>query len=166
MSVAIAVVLMVTVAITGFSTSTFAQQQKFMAKLTGSEEVPPNTTTKATGNAEFTLSTDGKKLEYKVNVMNLDKVTAAHIHTGKTGENGPVVATLFKSGTLSVVISGPMNGILSQGSITSDKLEGPLAGKQISDLVKMITEGNTYANVHTETNPKGEIRGQITNVTS
>ena len=27
----------------------------------------------------------------------MEKVTAAHIHQGKVGENGPVVVTLFKT---------------------------------------------------------------------
>jgi hypothetical protein len=31
-------------------------------------------------------------MSYKVDVMNIDKVTMAHIHQGKVGENGaPVV---------------------------------------------------------------------------
>ena len=47
------------------------------------------------------------------------------------------------------------------GYITSSDLVGPLKGKQISDLVKLINDGEAYVNVHTETNPKGEIRGQI-----
>ncbi len=55
--------------------------------------------------------------------------------------------------------TGPKNGILAQETITSNNLEGPLKGKQISDLVKLIEDGNTYANVHTQQNPKGEIRG-------
>jgi hypothetical protein len=54
-----------------------------------------------------------------------------------------------------------MNGMLSKGNITASDLVGPLKGKQMSDLVKLINDGQAYANVHTEPNPKGEIRGQI-----
>jgi hypothetical protein len=132
-------------------------EQKFTAKMTGKEEVPPKDT-KATGNAEFTLSTDGKTMSYKVNVMNMDKITMAHIHQGKVGENGPPVVWLFNSTSKP---SGPSNGMLSQGNITSNDLVGPLKGKQMSDLVKLINDGQAYANVHTQPNPKGEIRGQI-----
>lgn len=137
----------------------FAQgggEKKFTATLSGKNEVPPKDT-KATGSAEFTLSSDGKTIAYKVNVKDMDKVTMAHIHQGKAGENGPVVVVLFKANSP----TGPENGILSQGNITSDKLEGPLKGKQISDLVKIIEDGNAYSNVHTAQNPKGEIREQI-----
>jgi CHRD domain len=140
------------------STSAFAQgEQKFTAKLTGKDEVPPKDT-KATGDAEFNLSADGNKMTYVVNVMNIDKVTMAHIHSGKVGENGPPVVWLFNSTTTP---SGPMNGMLSKGNITASDLVGPLKGKQISDLVKLVNDGQAYANVHTEPNPKGEIRGQI-----
>ena len=140
-------------------TSQFAHAQKqgqsFHAKLTGKDEVPPKDT-KATGNAEFTL-TGENNIGYKVSVNDMEKVTAAHIHKGKVGENGPVVVTLFKTDSP----SARSNGILSQGTITSAKLEGPLAGKQLNDLTTMINNRDAYVNVHTEANPKGEIRGQM-----
>ena len=70
-------------------------EKECTAKLSGKNEVPPKIT-KATGTAEFTLSSYGKTMTYKVDVKDIDKVTMAHIHQGKTGENGPVVVTLFK----------------------------------------------------------------------
>jgi hypothetical protein len=42
-------------------------------------------------------------------------------------------------------------------------LEGPMQGKTISDLATAMKNGSTYANIHTEQNPNGEIRGQIMN---
>jgi len=154
----LALVALVSVSSGSLVTLSHAQgEQKFTTKMTGKEEVPPHDT-KATGNAEFTLSADGKTMSYKVDVMNIDKVTMAHIHQGKVGENGPPVVWLFNSSSNP---TGPMNGMLSQGKITSNDLVGPLKGKQMSDLVKLINDGQAYANVHTEPNPKGEIRGQI-----
>jgi hypothetical protein len=154
----LALVALVSVSSGSLVTLSHAQgEQKFTAKMTGKEEVPPHDT-KATGSAEFTLSADGKTMSYKIDVMNIDKVTMAHIHQGKVGENGPPVVWLFNSSSSP---TGPMNGMLSQGKITSNDLVGPLKGKQMSDLVKLINDGQAYANVHTEPNPKGEIRGQI-----
>ena len=40
-------------------------------------------------------------------------------------------------------------------------MKGPLAGKRISDLIKLIEDGKAYVNVHTDQNPDGEIRGQL-----
>jgi CHRD domain len=131
-------------------------QQTFTATMTGSEEVPPKNT-QATGSAKFVSSSDGNSMTYRIRVANINGVTMAHIHSGSIGKNGPIVVTLFKSATP----TGPMNGPLSQGTITSANLEGPLKGKTISDLVKLINDGKAYANVHTQQNPKGEIRGQI-----
>jgi len=140
-------------------------QQTFRTTLSGNEEVPPKGT-QATGSAIFTTTTDEKSMSYRIRVINIDKVTTAHIHSGKIGQNGPVVVTLFQSkATTPPLTTGPVkNGILSQGTITSANLEGPLKGKQISDLVKLINDGNAYVNVHTKQNPKGEIRGQISSV--
>ena len=130
--------------------------EKFSATLTGNDEVPAKNT-KATGSANFQFNTEKDGLSYKLSAMDINKATMAHIHEGKVGTNGPIVVTLFKSANP----LGPVNGILSQGIITSDRLEGPLAGKQITDLVKIINDGNAYVNIHTVQNPNGEIRGQI-----
>jgi hypothetical protein len=128
-----------------------AQDQKFTAQLSGQDEVPP-TNSQATGMAEFTVM--GDSVEYTVNASGMQGVTAGHIHSGKQGENGPVVVTLFKN-------DSPANEVSETGSITPDKLEGPMAGKQLTDLASAMSNGDTYVNVHTEQNPNGEIRGQI-----
>ena len=134
----------------------YATLAGFNVELTGNEEVPP-VQTDATGSAEFTAP-HFDNIGYSVNVSNIDKVTAAHIHSGKIGENGPVVVTLFKTETPS---AEPINGNLASGNITNANLEGPMAGKTLIDLTKSMELGETYVNVHTEENPNGEIRGQI-----
>jgi hypothetical protein len=53
------------------------------------------------------------------------------------------------------------SGELAKGTITDKNLVGPLAGKTIADLVKLIKDGGAYVNVHTPAHPGGEIRGQI-----
>jgi hypothetical protein len=55
----------------------------------------PLVDTKATGSAEFTAP-HFDSIVYSVNVSNMDNITAAHIHSGKTGANGPILVTLFK----------------------------------------------------------------------
>jgi hypothetical protein len=123
----------------------------FVIDLSGSEEVPP-VQTDATGVAEITpMGADS--IAYSVNATNIEAVTAGHVHLGKQGENGPVVATLFN-------YDSPMNGVSENGTITADKLEGPMAGMQISDLAAAGANGTLYVNIHTEQNPNGEIRGQ------
>ena len=135
----------------------YAQDEKFSALLSGSQEVPPNTST-AKGWASFKSMGD---IGYKLNVTRIDKATMAHIHDGKPGQNGDPIAMLQI-----VKSSGPTNGNLSQGNITASDLMGSLAGKSISDLVRKMQSGETYVNVHTEANPNGEIRGQIISATN
>ena len=144
----------------GFSNSVAAQQQQqFMANLSGSNEVP-TVNTPATGTAKFTPSADGKSIDYVIDVTNMNGVMGSHIHTGKQGENGPVVAGLFNPGMVGPP-TGKVNGMLVKGTITSSDLQGTLPGKQISDLIKLMKNQGAYVNIHTQQHQNGEIRGQI-----
>lgn len=134
----------------------FAAEKKFHAKLTGQEEVPA-VKTKASGTAELKLSKDGKELHYKVKVKNIENANAAHIHKGKKGENGGVLANLFTGPKK----SGKFSGVLAEGKLTEKDLAEELQGKTFDDLAKVIKEGGAYVNVHTDAHPDGEIRGQL-----
>ncbi len=140
------------------SNSAFAQggREKFVANLSVSQVVPP-IDSKATGSAEFEPTTNGTSISYTVNVTDINAVKAAHIHIGEVGQNGPIVVTLLEPETP----TGQLSGLLSKGNITSDSLEGPMAGKQLSDLIDVMKSEGAYVNVHTQQNPDGEIRGQI-----
>ena len=133
-----------------------AASNTFKAKLTG-KEVVPAAMTKAKGEADLKLSKDGKELTYNLKVKGIGNVTAAHIHTGKKGENGGPVAGLFAGPKK----AGKFSGVLAKGAIMDKDLIGPLAGKTVADLVAMIKSGGAYVNVHTDKYPDGEIRGQI-----
>ena len=150
---AVLTTLMITAATHGLTDLVFAQgAAKFGFNLTGSEEVPP-VQTNATGLAEISPYTiAGDSITYTVNATNIEDVTAGHIHFGKPGENGPIVFTMFK-------YDPPRNEVLETGTITADKLEGPMAGKQVSDLGFAGANGSLYMNIHTVENPNGEIRG-------
>ena len=128
-------------------------EQKFSAKLSGKDEVPSNESP-STGFAWVKVV--GDKISYEVNVTDMDKVNAAHIHLGEPGKNGPVVLTLFKGGPTEQV-----NGTVGEANVTASNFEGPMKGKQVSDLVTAINNGITYVNVHTTDFPDGEIRGEL-----
>jgi hypothetical protein len=143
----VAIILAGGVANLGTSLSAQAQVQgkKFTAQLSGKDEVPPVDTT-ATGIAQFQLSPDGKELTYDLSTKDLKGFMMAHIHQGKAGENGPPVAPLS----------------MGKGKITASDLQGPLSGKQLKDLVDLMSNGGAYVNIHTQQHQDGEIRGQIT----
>lgn len=157
--VSTAVLLVLGILASSIFNSASAQQQKIAIKLSGSNEVPA-VKTAGTGVAIFEVSTDGKSLNYQLNVTKMNGIMGAHIHSGKQGQNGQPVAGLFNP-TMSGPPTGAVNGQLSKGTITSKDLQGLLAGKQISDLVNLLKTGGAYVNIHTTQNQNGEIRGQV-----
>lgn len=135
--------------------------QSFSATLSGKDEVPP-TESNSTGTAKFQVSQNkdnDSQVSFWVNITGIKKVNQAHIHNGTAGQNGDIVATLSKGKSAKGGDSPPQIGF--SGNITKGELEGPLKGKEISDLVKLMSDGASYANVHTDKYTKGAIRGQI-----
>jgi hypothetical protein len=132
------------------------EDQEFDARLSGASEVPP-VQTDASGFAELEVEDGGNSIEYDIFVSNIDRVTQAHIHQGSSSEAGPIIASLFNASTP----TGPITGELTEGTIISANLEGPLQGRQLSDLIALMQNGTAYVNVHTEQNPEGEIRGTL-----
>ena len=128
------------------------------ATLSGDKEVPP-VKINATGSAGFSQPHFGN-MSYGIQLSDIEKVTAAHIHQGKEGKNGPVIVTLFKADNSTG--TGPVKGQLVNGTITNGMLEGPLKGKTLEgELMNAIKNGDAYVNVHTTDHPDGAIRGQI-----
>jgi hypothetical protein len=148
--------LLTIVAVVIWAVTARAAHIDFQAMLSGGEVVPPVKTV-AKGEATFHLGMDGEALAFKLVVSGIKDVTAAHIHIGKKGENGPPVVFLFHGPEK----KGPFSGTLSQGTITAKDLFGPLGGKTVRDLMAKIDSGDAYVVVHTEQNPGGELRGRI-----
>jgi CHRD domain len=163
LSIVGATLLMLSIGTAGLTTTVLAEilYNHFTAKLSGSNEIPP-VNTPASGIASFEIVPIGHQevLNYELNLKNIKGVTGAHIHSGKQDENGPVVAGLFNP-NMSRPPTGPINGLLTAGTLTSSELTGPLAHKTIDILVNMIRSSNAYVNVHTTQNQNGEVRGQI-----
>jgi CHRD domain len=125
--------------------------------LSGKEEVPP-TKSDAHAWAKFQSVNDGSQIAYGVSIFGLNKITGAHLHDGIKGQNGDIVAVL--SGNKSADAGG--NATISlTGNISKNDLQGPLKGKEISDLVSLMKNSSIYVNVHTDEYKDGVIRGQI-----
>ncbi|MGH9986457.1 MAG: CHRD domain-containing protein [Nitrososphaeraceae archaeon] len=155
LTVVVAAITTVTIA-TSFNldTQVFAKHE-LNGTLSGQQEVPP-VDTMATGAAEFLpILPSNETVDFSINATSIEGVTAGHIHSGIEGENGPIVVTLFQ-------FDPAQNEVTERGTITADMLEGAMEGMSISDLLTAMKNGSTYVNIHTEQNPDGEIRGQIT----
>jgi hypothetical protein len=116
----------------------------------GGPPQPPNTgiplyaeLAGARGQGQITVVVDPPKGTacYIMNVSGLEAVTAAHIHTGGPGENGPPVVNL----------EAPDDG--SSGGCV------PVAADLSAAL--LANPAGYYVNVHTRALPAGAIRGQL-----
>jgi CHRD domain len=137
------------------------QQQnasQFSANLTGDLTFPP-TVTNATGTAQFTVVGDGSTMRYKIDANNIDKVTDVFLAASSGGRYVDLVQ--LRSG-VNEGISGPIKGTLVEGNFTSADFSGRLNIDQMSDLLKLILDGNAYIRVQTFDAPLGKIVGKIT----
>jgi hypothetical protein len=108
--------------------------------LSGAEQNPP-VTTFATGTANISVAED-KSVKGRVTTDRLEG-TAAHIHIGARGTNGPVAVGLVKAAGYDNVWEVP-------------------AGAKLTDAqYEAYKAGNLYVNVHSAANKGGEIRAQL-----
>ena len=105
--------------------------------LSGANEAPP-VTTSASGEGTISIADDGT-VSGSVTTKGVQG-TAAHIHMGAAGKNGPVVVPFTKEG---------------------DTYKAPAGAKLNADQLKAFKGGELYFNVHSAANPGGEIRGQL-----
>ncbi|MDW0180541.1 MAG: CHRD domain-containing protein [Nitrososphaeraceae archaeon] len=134
-----------------------AQEGKMIITfLSGKDEVPP-TESDATAWAKFQSVDNDSHLSYGVSIVGLKEITGAHIHKGSEGQNGDIVAVLSEAKSA----EGGNETISLKGNITKDGLQGPLEGKEVTDLVSLMRNGSAYVNVHTNEYKDGVIRGQI-----
>ena len=106
--------------------------------LSGNNEVPP-VSTPASGSGTVTVAANCS-VSAKITVTGMT-ATAAHIHQGAAGVDGPVIVPFNK---------------------TADNVfEAPAGAKMTEAQCAAHRAGNTYVNVHSAKNPGGEVRAQL-----
>jgi hypothetical protein len=116
------------------------------AELNGANQ-PGDVETTAEGWFVLNLETG----DWTLVVADLEGVTAAHIHLGGPGVQGPVIFPLFGVSPSTPAVD---NGVLASGTVDFDTLAG-------GELLYRLLTDDTYVNVHTEAHEGGEIRGQL-----
>lgn len=116
--------------------------RKLKATLSGAAEVPGPGDADGSGAATLTLSAGKNEICYQLSISNIGTATAAHIHSGSAGVDGPVLVTL----------TAPETG--------SSKDCATLDGQKILEILK--NPADYYVNVHTAEFPNGAVRGQLT----
>jgi hypothetical protein len=119
------------------SYSSIASATEIKVILAGDQEVPP-VKSAGTGTGMIIVDAD-KSVSGSVTTTGIAG-TAAHVHEGATGKNGPVIIPLTKNG---------------------DTYAVPPGAKLTDAQFASYQAGNLYVNVHTAANPGGEIRAQL-----
>ena len=118
-----------------------AAEMHAKANLTGAAEVPGPGDNNGSGTVQVTLNSDKNEVCYDLTLTKLDDATAAHIHEGAVGKDGPV----------KVGLDAPKSGS-AKGCKTAD-------AAVVKDI--MANPANYYVNVHNPAHPKGAVRGQL-----
>ena len=84
-------------------------------------------------------------------------VTVSHIHVGSSLTAGPVVVNFAPPVTASNDFA--YSGVVREAEFVLRPDQGIRTG---DDLFQALIGGNTYVNVHSQVNPGGEVRGQLT----
>ena len=134
--------------------SSYAQNEKYRAKLDGDNEVPP---VNSTAEAVINFKTKGDTMTWKMNVTGFADATGANIIKGKIGESKDIVVDLLKVNKH----SDTPKGMIMRGNITASSLTGSLSGKTLADLQTAMAGNDTFVDNHTKTHPDGEIAGMI-----
>lgn len=95
----------------------------------------------ASGDFTGEVDLEAGTLCYYLDIEGLDDVTAAHVHKGKKGENGPPVV------------------VLETNNPDGDEMCAQAEADVLADIAR--NEEDYYVNVHTTAFPAGAIRGQL-----
>lgn len=152
---------------------TTAETFPFEAYLSGAQEVvpadapttpSPGVVTAATGEFQMAVAEDLSSARFEL-IATITGATQAHLHCGRAGENGPVVVPLMQPTEGTDLNGTPMTGMITNAQIVAsaegctEAIGRPV--RNVASLAAAAFEGLIYANVHTVTNPGGEIRGQL-----
>lgn len=116
---------------------------RLSATLSGAAEVPGPGDPDGTGTANVNLDVTKRDVCFEVTVQKIDRPVGMHIHEGGASESGDIV----------VPLTTPTSGdTTTKGCADAD---AALVGRMAAN------PGDFYVNVHTDTYPKGAVRGQL-----
>ncbi len=131
------------------------------ARLRGFQEVP-TISTRARGDFQAQVSPD--RIQFTLTYQDLEApTTVAHIHFDQrhVATPGNIVAFLCGGGGKPACPpAGTVTGTVTPADIIGPAAQGIEPGA-FREVVRALRAGVTYANVHSEKFPAGEIRGQI-----
>jgi CHRD domain len=138
-----------------------SQTERFSARLSGAEEVPPINTA-GTGAYEMTIQPG--TITFSLTFSGLSSPLAvAHLHFGQANVAGGVMIFLCGGGgqpACPATTEGTITGTITAANVTGPSLQG-IAPGDLDSALEAVRNGLSYANMHTANFGGGEIRGQI-----
>lgn len=141
--------------------------RRIAASLSGYEEVPA-VSTPASGSFQASLTPARDEIAFKVRYTGLEgDVTQSHIHFGQRSVNGGI--SVFLCSNLGNGPAGtqpcPPPPATVEGTLKAADVIGPaaqgIAAGEFDELLRALSAGQTYVNVHSSKFPGGEIRSQL-----
>jgi hypothetical protein len=139
--------------------------------LTGLKEVPV-VSSPARALFTATINKDQTEIEYELTYSGFETdVQQAHIHVGRPDGTGGIVLWLCSNlaspptpaGVQKCPVrEGTITGLLTEANVVAATAQG-IAPGELDEVMRMLTLGFTYVNIHTTQSPGGEIRSQIDN---
>jgi len=132
----------------------------FTATLSGANVRPVPVATTTTATAQMSIRDPevgqiGRQLTYAIVGTNLTTATSAHIHLGGASVGvGPVLVTLYTNTADTALTSATL--------VTGSVPESAFSGFSLDSLVKLMSVGAAYVDIHATGNPLGLVRGQVT----
>ncbi len=155
------------------SASATGGKRNFNVYADGFQEVPAAIFT--TGSATLRLRDRGNRFEYRFRFRNLigniENSVGAHIHFGRPGINGGILAFVCGTNALTgpaqtpVCVSdgqgnGEIRGVISAEDILAVDEQG-FPANDLNAFRSAVRARAVYLNVHTDAFPAGEIRGDF-----
>lgn len=141
----------------GLVSTAGAQTVTLTSQLSGNQETP-GVSTGSFGAATVTVDVGAQTVAWVIDIFNMPSgLSNAHFHVGGPGVSGPVVVNIAFPAQVS-------NDFRLTGSAGATNLV-PQAGHGIrswDDFLQSLLGGQIYINIHSNANPGGEVRGQVT----
>jgi hypothetical protein len=152
--------------------------RRFRELLNGTNEAANVVSTTGSGTFHATINREETEINYELTFKDLEgDVRQSHIHIGWPQNSGGIVLWLCDSAafpsprpnTPECTANDPLNkragsatGTLTAADVQPLAVNG-IAAQEFAEVVRLIRAGRTYANVHSDTFPPGEIRSQLDN---
>ncbi len=165
---------------TATTTGTTTRSYVFDTHLTGENQVPSVAATTSTTTSGLSTTTGHARVWFDMTnatgsattttsmwqwlgVWNGDDVTAAHLHCGLPGANGPVVLDMYHPSASSTDVNGTL---VASSTVGASNLHATTTGcsmpiTSLTELGNALKAGIIYANVHSLAYPSGVVRGQM-----